>query len=86
VGSIKLMGLKNGSRLKAAPGQRQIVVTLDAVGGSGTHYWLLDGQQPAGAGRTASQVFALTTAGPHAISVVDGAGHYDSVVFEVDRL
>jgi penicillin-binding protein 1C len=86
VGSIKLMGLKNGSRLKAAPEQRQIVVTLDAVGGSGTHYWLLDGQQPAGAGRTASQVFALTTAGPHAISVVDGAGHYDSVVFEVDRL
>ena len=86
VGSIKLMGLKNGSRLKAAPGQHQIVVTLDAVGGSGTHYWLLDGQQPAGAGRKANQVFALTTAGPHAISVVDGAGHYDSVVFEVDRL
>lgn len=86
VGSIKLMGLKNGSRLKAAPGQGQIVITLDAVGGSGTHYWLLDGQQVAHGGRTASQMFALTAAGPHTISVVDGAGHYDSVVFEVDRL
>lgn len=86
VGSIKLMGLKNGSRLKAAPGQGQIVVTLDAVGGSGVHYWLLDGQQLAGAGRTARQAFAMTAAGPHTIAVVDGAGHYDSVVFAVDRM
>ena len=86
VGSIKLMGLKNGSRLKAAPGKAQIVVTLNAVGGAGAHYWLLDGQQTAGAGRAASQTFALSGAGTHSIAVVDGAGHYDSVVFEVDRM
>jgi penicillin-binding protein 1C len=84
VGSIKLMGLKNGSRLKAAPGRQQIVVTLDAVGGSGTHYWLLDGQQVAGRGTV--QTFSLTQPGPHTISVVDAAGHDDSVLFEVDRL
>jgi penicillin-binding protein 1C len=86
VGSIKLMGLKNGSRLRTAPGKSQIVVTLDAVGGSGFHYWLLDGKQVAGAGRGATQTFALSQAGTHTISVVDAAGHDDSVVFDVDRI
>jgi hypothetical protein len=36
------------------------------------------------AGRTLCQAFALTAARPHTTSVVDGIGHYDSVVFEVD--
>lgn len=85
VGSIKLMGLKNGTRLKPTPGRTQMLVTLDAVGGTGTHYWLLDGQQLASAGRSASQTFSLASPGMHSISVVDSAGHYDSVVFEVDR-
>ncbi|MES2899076.1 MAG: penicillin-binding protein 1C [Pseudomonadota bacterium] len=85
VGSIKLMGLKNGSRLKAAPGKQQMIVTLDAVGGNGTHYWLLDGRQVATGGGKSSQAFALGSPGPHSISVVDSAGHYDSVSFEVDR-
>lgn len=86
VGSIKLMGLKSGTRLRAAPGMGQIVVTLDAVGGNGAHYWLLDGQQLPGAGRTPRQAFTLAAAGTHTIAVVDGAGHADSVVFTVDRM
>ncbi len=83
-GSIKLMGLKHGSRLKPAPGKQHMVVTLDAVGGNGKHYWLLDGQQVAGA--KARQLFTVSSAGLHSIAVVDSAGHYDSVMFEVDRL
>jgi len=84
VGSIKLMGLKHGSRLKPAPGRQQMIVTLDAVGGNGTHYWLFDGQQVAGG--KPRQIFSVNSAGLHSIAVVDSAGHYDSVLFEVDRL
>ena len=83
VGSIRLMGLRNGSRLRAAPGTRQLVVTLDAVGGTGAHYWLLNGQQVRSSGTQKKMRFTLDGVGAHSISVIDAAGHYDSVLFEV---
>jgi penicillin-binding protein 1C len=86
VGSIRLMGLRNGSRLRAAPGQGKLVVSLEAVGGTGVHYWLLDGQQVAAASARKRQNFLLSSAGRHSIVVIDMAGHYDSLVFEVDGL
>lgn len=86
VGSIRLMGLRNGSRLRAAPGQNKLVVSLEAVGGTGLHYWLLDGQQVAAASARKKQNFTLSSAGRHSIVVMDMAGHYDSLVFDVDGL
>ena len=86
VGSIRLMGLRNGSRLRPAPGQQQLVVTLDAVGGTGQHYWLLDGKQTSAASPRKRQSFSLNGAGMHSIAVIDAAGHYDSLVFKVDGL
>lgn len=83
VGSVRLMGLRNGSRLRAVPGRQQVRVTLDAVGGTGRHYWLLDGRQIA-AGIAKKQSFSLGGAGAHSIAVIDAAGHVDSVVFDVD--
>ena len=85
-GRIKLMGLKNGTRLKPAPGQLRIALTLDAVGGNGVHYWLLDGQQVASGGGSARQRFSLQGRGLHTIAVIDSAGHYDSTMFEIDGL
>lgn len=85
VGSIRLMGVHAGSRLRAAPGQTQVVLTLEAVGGAGQHYWLLDGKQVAASARK-SQRFSLGTAGSHSIAVVDAAGHYDGVEFRVEGL
>ncbi|MBC7500042.1 MAG: penicillin-binding protein 1C [Herminiimonas sp.] len=84
VGSIRLMGLRSGSRLRAAPGQQQLVVTLDAVGGTGLHYWLLDGRQISAASTARKRSFTLSGAGMHSIAVIDAAGHYDSLVFELD--
>ncbi|MBR7801580.1 penicillin-binding protein 1C [Undibacterium fentianense] len=84
VGSIKLMGLNSGSRLRAAPGRSDIPVTLDAVGGSGQHYWLLDGQQRS-SGLKKRETFVLNTAGEHSITVIDAAGHVASVQFSVDK-
>ena len=88
VGSIRLMGLKNGSRLRPAPNQKEVKVTVDAVGGTGQHYWLLDGRQKdegKDKGKK-SQSFSISTAGMHSITVVDAAGHVDSLMFWVDSL
>lgn len=85
VGSVKLMGLRNGSRLRAAPGQQEVVVTLDAVGGSGQHYWLLDGKQNAATDSRKKHSFHIGTEGPHNITLIDAAGHVDSVGFTLDK-
>lgn len=86
VGSIKLMGLNRGSRLRAAPGKQDVIVSLEAVGGSGQHYWLLDGQQSATGNGKKRQSFVINTSGNHSITVIDAAGHVDSVGFVIDKL
>ncbi len=85
-GSIKLMGLANGTRLRPTPGSEGVIVTLDAVGGTGQHYWLLDGQQTSKGAVAAKQRqrFVIQQKGQHRITVIDAAGHVDSVVFGVD--
>jgi len=79
--NIKLMGLRNGSRLRRAPGQKEVKVTLDAVGGSGKLYWLLNGSALEGASRR--QTLTLPS-GPHSIAIIDASGHYDSLHITVD--
>ena len=85
-GSIKLMGITNGTRLRPAPGGNKVIVTVDAVGGTGQHYWLLDGKQTSNGAVKAKQRqrFEIHQAGQHRITVIDAAGHVDSVVFGVD--
>lgn len=85
-GNIKLMGISNGSRLRPTPGGKNVVVTIDAVGGTGQHYWLLDGKQISNGAVKANkrQRFEITQAGQHRITVIDAAGHVDTVVFGVD--
>lgn len=85
VGGIKLMGLNSGSRLRAAPGKTTVLVTLDAVGGSGRHYWLLDGKQADNANGKKRQSFAIDNPGIHHITVIDSVGHVDSVRFTLDK-
>lgn len=85
VGSIKLMGINSGSRLRPAPGKQDVIVTIDAVGGSGQHYWLLDGKQTDKASGKKRQSFVINSAGVHSITVIDAAGHVDSVAFSVDK-
>ncbi len=85
-GSIKLMGINKGSRLRAAPGKQSVIVSVEAVGGSGQHYWLLDGQQSSTANGKKRQSFVINTSGNHSITVIDAAGHVDSVGFVLDKL
>jgi penicillin-binding protein 1C len=81
IASVKLMGLRDGSRLRTAPGQKEVKVTLDAVGGSGKLYWLLDGQAVPGSGRRQALVLP---GGAHSIAIIDSAGHYDSLQVTID--
>ncbi|MFP5390508.1 MAG: penicillin-binding protein 1C [Gammaproteobacteria bacterium] len=84
VGSIRLMGVRNGSRLRPAPGAHSVSVQLEAVGGSGMHFWLLDGMQVASGNGKTHQAIQLSGAGLHSIAVVDAAGHYDAVEIKLD--
>ncbi len=84
VGSIRLMGLAPGARLRAAPGKRSIVVSLEAVGGTGRHFWLLDGQQLPNLKDSRLQRVTLQRPGSYSLSVLDAAGHYESLSFSVD--
>ncbi|MBC3806347.1 penicillin-binding protein 1C [Undibacterium seohonense] len=85
IGSIKLMGINQGSRLRNAPGKSDVTISLDAVGGTGQHYWLLDGKQTENANGKKRQSFIISTSGTHSITVIDAAGHVDSVSFVVDK-
>ncbi|WMW82574.1 penicillin-binding protein 1C [Undibacterium cyanobacteriorum] len=82
--SVRLMGVKSGTRMRPAPGQTAVSLSVDAVGGSGVLYWLLDGQQLA-AGPKKRQTILVQEAGNHSITVVDAAGHIDSVNFTLDK-
>jgi penicillin-binding protein 1C len=86
IGNIKLMGIRSGSRLRATPGKKLLVVNVDAVGGTGLHYWLLDGKQVGLATPRKNKIFQLNTAGKHSVAVIDAAGHFDSIEFLVDGL
>ncbi|MEC5384587.1 penicillin-binding protein 1C [Uliginosibacterium sp. H3] len=86
VGSVKLMGLQDDARLRPTPGKKNLVVKLEAVGGTGRNFWLLDGQQVEPARGKKQQEFTLTSEGAHSIAVMDAAGHYDSVSFRVDGI
>ena len=84
IASVKLMGLRDGSRLRAAPGQKEVKVTLDAVGGSGKVYWLLDGQAVPGASAGARHQALVLPGGTHSIAIIDTAGHYDTLQVTID--
>lgn len=84
VGSVRLLGLRNGSRLRPAPGQKTITLALEAVGGTGHHFWLLDGKQVQAGRSNKQQRFNMDSEGKHTISVIDAAGHYDSLLFNID--
>lgn len=85
IASVKLMGLRDGSRLRAAPGQKEVKVTLDAVGGSGRLYWLLDGQAVPGIQADARRQALVLPSGAHSIAIIDAAGHYDTLQVTIDN-
>lgn len=85
IGSLKLMGINEGSRLRAAPGLNHVEVSVNVIGGAGLHYWLLNGKQIGQASGKKNQVFRINESGKQSITVIDSKGHYDNVQFTVDE-
>ncbi|MFT7722173.1 MAG: penicillin-binding protein 1C [Roseateles sp.] len=83
-GALRIVGLEPGSVLRAAPGQRQIPLRVQAVGARAGLTWLLDGQFAGGSDRPdAVQRLTLSRDGAHALTALDGQGRWARVDFEV---
>ncbi len=80
-GTLRIVGIGDGSRLRPAPGHRHVVLQLQVRGAQSEAYWLLDGRRvrPDAGGR-----LRLDEAGMHRLTVLDAGGRYHSVRFAVD--
>lgn len=81
---VRLIGLQTGSRVRPVPGQKQVRLSLEAVGGQGQHYWLLDGKLVWRSANHKAGNLLIDSAGQHSIAMIDSAGHYASIDFWAD--
>lgn len=78
---VKIIGLQTGSKLRPVPGQKQIPLSLEAVGSQGQHYWLLDGKLVWQSAQRKLPNLIISESGPHSIAIIDSAGHYTAIEF-----
>jgi penicillin-binding protein 1C len=70
--------------LRPAPGQRDVVLKLQAIGAQQGLTWLLDGQwMAASTASAAAQTLHVERAGAHRLTVMDGLGHWARVEFQL---
>jgi penicillin-binding protein 1C len=70
--------------LRPAPGQREVVLKLQAIGAQQGATWLLDGQwMAASAVASAAQTLRIERAGAHRLTVMDGQGRWEKVDFHL---
>ncbi|MEN9842751.1 MAG: penicillin-binding protein [Pseudomonadota bacterium] len=98
---LRISGLDAHSVIHIAPGRREAVLPLHAVGSSELVHWLLDGrlvgstQSLPTAAQTSTQAtptslpsvlrLSLTQAGPYALTALDASGRYGQVRFVVKQ-
>lgn len=80
---LRVVGLEPGTVLRPAPGQRDVVLRLQAVGAQQGATWLLDGQWMAASATAAAQTLRVERAGPHRLTVMDGLGRWARVEFQL---
>ncbi|MEN9317341.1 MAG: hypothetical protein RIS35_3734 [Pseudomonadota bacterium] len=82
--ALRVTGLEPGTVARPAPGRRDVVLQVRAVGSREPLAWLLDGAwvgaSPAGA---PTLRLVLDRPGDHALTVVDAQGRWDRVAFSV---
>ncbi len=94
--ALRIVGLDDGSVLRAAPGQRQVDVGLSAQGGQAPGaggpgalpavYWLVDGEQQSRTRAGESWTLRLRQPGRHTITALDGQGRYQRIDVTVTGL
>jgi penicillin-binding protein 1C len=91
-GALRIVGLDDGSVLRAAPGQRQVDIGLSAEGGrvAGTAgksvYWLIDGAQQRRTHTGEAWTLRLAQPGGHTITALDAQGRYQTIAVTVSGL
>jgi len=81
---LRVVGLEPGTVLRPAPGQREVVLKLQAIGAQQGTTWLLDGQwMAASAVASATQTLRVERAGEHRLTVMDGQGRWAKVDFHL---
>jgi len=98
--ALRIVGLDDGSVLRAAPGQRQVAVGLSAEGGPEAGaagrpkvppivppiYWLVDGTQQQRTRSGQTWTLRLTQPGGHTITALDASGRYQTLLVTVSGL
>ena len=81
---LRVVGLEPGTVLRPTPGQRDVVLKVQAIGAQQGLTWLLDGQWMATSTTTsAAQTLRVERAGQHRLTVMDGLGRWARVEFQL---
>jgi len=84
VNEIKIIGLDNNTKLRAAGAAKQLPrIRLQTQGGQGKYYWFINGHLKFSANSTQILFYQFKATGKFQISVIDDAGHSDSINIEV---
>jgi len=84
VNQIKIIGLENNTKLRSAGAAKQLPrIRLQSQGGQGQYYWFINGHLKFSANDTQILFYQFKTTGKYQISVIDDAGHSDSINIEV---
>ncbi len=78
--TVRIMGIESDAVLRAPGARTRLpVITLQAQGGRGGHYWLLDGNLIARTEVGEPRTYQFQRPGRHVLTVMDMGGNYDSV-------
>ena len=81
---LRVVGLEPGTVLRPTPGQREVMLRLQAIGAQQGTTWLLDGQWMAASDvASAAQVLQVSRPGAHRLTVMDGLGRWARVEFQL---
>ncbi len=84
--SVRIVGMEPDAVLRPPGTRRRLpVIALQARGGRGVLYWLLDGELVARSGSGEIRLLQLRHTGRRHLTVMDEAGNFDAVAFTVEK-
>ncbi|CFR12654.1 MULTISPECIES: peptidoglycan glycosyltransferase PbpC [Yersinia] len=81
---LLILGLRDGAIVKRLPGHSSLDLRLATQGGSGQHWWFLNGEQVAVTENNQSWVQTLSSPGHYQLSVLDESGLVSNLGFRVE--
>ncbi|WP_101557789.1 penicillin-binding protein 1C [Bordetella holmesii] len=82
-GPIRIEGVAQGAVLRPVPGTHEVILDLALSGAEGQVWWMLDGKLYRQAGAAERQGLSLKRNGRYHLTVMDDAGRYTDLEFEI---